>query len=407
MIISITGSKGKTTILKFLEKLLINSFSDKIILTSSSTEGMYLNGNYIRDLNAHNYLIPLDSNNNKIDFDIFISEATSFLLSQGSYDSLSSDFAVFTGIEEYEHLDVHKTFQNYLNSKKKLFDKLPPDSYAIVNGDDPYTEYILSECNSNKIMKFGTSNSNDFIINIKSICSSEMIFTINSLRICSKLLGLYNARNLTAAYIIGELLSISPEVLINHLERFRLVDGRFQRFAISNDNIVIIDYAHTPKSLSNVIELIKTIYSRHRVVTVFGCGGDKCTEKRPIMGKLASELSDFVYVTSDNPRYEDKEKIIDDIAKGINTSNFKTIVERKLAIEEAIIGNNSSIILIAGKGSERKRIESRDSINITCPNCKNNFAHNIGQKILYSFNESDLDIVYEIVCKYKFDILTQ
>lgn len=407
MNISITGSKGKTTILKLLENLLISYCQNKFILTSSSTEGMYLNGNFIRELNAENYLVTLDAKNCQIKYDYFISEATSFLLSQGYYNIINTDIAVFTGIEEFEHLDVHKTFRHYLNSKKILFDKLRNDSTAIINNDDNSSKYILSDCPSKNIITYGTSSESDYKIVIDSLNAKEMIFRINNQKIKTKLLGDYNARNVTAAFIISKLLSLDSFHSINFLENFNGVEGRFQRLLTSKNNIIIIDYAHTPNSLAKVLELTKTIYRQHKIISIFGCGGDKCQEKRPLMGKIATELSDFVYITSDNPRYENKEKIINDIQQGIQKSNFKTIVERKQAIESALLENESSVILISGKGSERKRIESRDSINITCPNCKNNFAHNIGQKILYSFNESDLDIVYEIICKYKFDILTQ
>lgn len=405
MKISITGSKGKTTILKLLENIILNFYPSKTLLTSSSTEGMWLNGDFVRELTANNYLNPLDVNNNLVNYDYFISEATSFLLAQGEYKKFNTDIAVFTGIERYEHLDVHRSFENYLNAKKILFDFLDKDSIVVLNKDDEHSDYIISNCKSKNIIKYGVFRESTYCISIESINPSEMAFCIShnndSYKLKTRLLGEYNARNITVAFIIGKYLNIDTDFVISQISNPNLIEGRFQRFYLSNENIVIIDYAHTPSSLQNVLELSRSLYQKHKIVTVFGCGGMKCIEKRPVMGKIATELSDFVYLTSDNPRFEEKEKIISDIQSGIEKTNYKVIKERKEAIEAALLENKLSIIIIAGKGPEKKRIESKEGIDVVCPICRNNFFHKLGHKILYAYNESDLDIVYEIICKHK------
>jgi UDP-N-acetylmuramoyl-L-alanyl-D-glutamate--2,6-diaminopimelate ligase len=407
--IAITGSKGKTTILKLLESLIVKYYPQKSIITTSSTEGMYYNGEFIREVSAGNYLNTTDNNNTNFEHDYFISEATSYLLGKGFYNNHNPDIAIFTGIEETEHLDVHGSFKNYFRAKKVLFDNLKEDNIAIINMDDEYAKYIVSDCKCRTIISYGRKDNSLFKLFISNISETKMEFSINSnshsYNFSTCLLGKYNASNIAAAFITGTQIGLEANSIIESIKHLKPYKGRFQRYYLPENRTVIIDYAHTPNSLKEVLQLCRQVYKDKKLICVFGCGGGKSIKKRPLMGNISTDLSDFVYITSDNSRFEEKKKIIDDIESEINKSNYKAIVERDEAIEEAILQNPNSVILIAGKGAEKIRKESTKALEVECPACKHHFQKELPHKIEKKIEESDCDTLFKIVNKNKFSIL--
>ena len=267
---------------------------------------------------------------------------------------LNFKFAVFTNIT-LDHLDFHKTFDNYLNAKKILFDGLNEDSLAIINSDDENSGLIIKDCKA-KIISYGQKNSADYLISDINFDLAGTKFSLKhnqeTYQIQLPLIGEFNSYNATAAFIVCHQAGLPVEKIIEGLKISRQVPGRFEVVGSENKK-VIVDYSHTPDSLEKAIISLRKIIGKNKLITVFGCGGDRDKSKRPIMGKIASELSDEVIITSDNPRTENPSTIIDDIIKGIKKNNYSIIENREEAIKTAIqSADNFSAILIAGKGHE-------------------------------------------------------
>lgn len=395
--IAITGTKGKTTILSLIEHGILSLSPEAKVISSSSTEGMFYNKKFIRQPNNKEYLSNFDSDGNNLVHDYFISEATSFMLYIGAYETHNPSIAIYTGIEENEHLDFHFNFKNYLNAKKVLFDLLSKNSIAIVNADDKYVDDILRDCKSNTIIKYGSYAEADYIISVEKVSYRSMKFSIthekDSACFESKILGKYNAYNITAAYIALINMGFQKSKAAKYLSQFKGVPGRYERYYLPGNRIVIIDYAHTPGSLQKVIELTKKIYKGKKVVIIFGCGGDRAKEKRPLMGKCATESADFVYITSDNPRTENSSNIIENIKKGIIKNNYEVILDRKEAVIKAVKDNENAVIVLAGKGSEQVTNTSTFETTINCNHCGNDIKYKLDNPLTKIIKGSDLDLL--------------
>ncbi|MCB0746023.1 MAG: hypothetical protein KDC90_01040 [Ignavibacteriae bacterium] len=389
--------------MSLIEHVLMAGSPNKSILSSSTTEGVKLNCKFVKYANQGNYFSATDHTGSiNLPHDIFLSEATSFMLSRGFYDHHEHHIAVYTGIEETEHRDIHKTFENYLNAKKKLYDLLSYNDIAIINSDDKYWRKVTSNCKA-QIITFGVNPHADLQIknyNIKSDYSWFSFKFLNQIHeIKTFLPGIFNLYNICAAILTLYSLNFCLSNSLKSIEKFTGVPGRMEKHFLSGNRIAIVDYAHTPNSIKSAIEWLKLAYKSHKIITVFGCGGDRSEEKRPIMGKIASELSDYVYITTDNPRNEDKLSIINDIASGIVKNNYSTYVYRALAIKRALLDNKNSVVLIAGKGNETytEIIKKYYYRKINGKRVRNNFKVPQRGYIL----KSDTDILSYIVNKHK------
>lgn len=353
-LIGITGTNGKTTT-SWLIKNIFDYYGIKSGLMGTIA-------NYIGEIKLESKLTTPESSdlNNLLsqmisnDCKYAAMEVSSHSLYLNRTYGLDFKFAVFTNIT-IDHLDFHKTFDNYLNAKKILFDRLQADAVAVINIDDEKSNSVVKNCKA-KIISFGQNPSADYLI-------SNIIFDFNgtkfslqhndeSFNIQLPLIGEFNAYNAAAAFIVSHQAGLSTERILNGLRNSSHVPGRFE--VIGNENKkVIVDYSHTPDSLEKAILSLRKLSGQNKITTVFGCGGDRDKSKRPIMGRIASELSDKVIVTSDNPRTENPLSIINEIVKGISKDNYSIIENREEAIKTAIqSAEDFSAILIAGKGHE-------------------------------------------------------
>lgn len=284
-----------------------------------------------------------------------VMEVSSHALALARVRGVYFNTAVFTNLT-LDHLDFHKTVGEYAEVKSKLFSgHLKEGALSVINADDTYSN-LMKDAAKYEVMTFSHKDKNAglFIQNVeyfKEGIEISFIYCGESFKIRTNLNGRFQAENIAAAVLCAAERKISLKNIIKSFGANINIPGRMET-VYNNEFRVIVDYAHTPDALENTLRSINE-FKGNRVITVFGCGGDRDTEKRSVMGKIASDMSDSVIVTSDNPRYEDPDKIISDIVSGISGREFKIIPDRKKAIEEAISAAvKNDIVLIAGKGHE-------------------------------------------------------
>lgn len=297
-------------------------------------------------------------------------EVSSHAIAQERIAGIHFSAAVFTNIT-HEHLDFHKTFANYIAAKKKLFDDLPQSAFALSNKDDKNGQLILQETRAEKHF-YALKTQADFKAKLIENTLEGISLKIGGKDFWSPLIGTFNAYNLLAVYGVASLLNQDQLEVLQALSKLNAVNGRFQQLKI-NQRLAIVDYAHSPDALKNVLTTIKSIRkSDQEIITVVGCGGDRDKSKRPLMAEIACSYSDRLILTSDNPRTEKPESIIEDMKEGISeTDNHKvlSITNREEAIKTAVsISRKDDIILVAGKGhetyqeimGERKHFDDRE-----------------------------------------------
>ena len=354
-LVGITGTNGKTTISSLLFQLfnkqnkkagLISTidikYGKKVIKSEHTTP----------DINTINYFLYKML---EINIKYCFMEVSSHGISQGRIDGLHFSGAVFTNLT-HDHLDYHKSFKNYRNTKKLLFDRLSKSAFSLVNKDDKNSSFMLQNTSSKKL-GYAINNFADFNLKVLECQFDGMLLKINNDEVWTSLLGNFNASNLLAVYAVCITLGLSKKEILRQISILKNVPGRFQYFQFEKKGIVIIDYAHTPDALENVIDTINQIRTKNEnLITIIGCGGDRDPKKRLKMGRIASEKSDRVIFTSDNPRNENPKNIIDNMVEGVrpeNTHKVLCIEEREMAIKTSKqISNHSDIVLIAGKGHE-------------------------------------------------------
>lgn len=354
-LIGVTGTNGKTSVVTLLFKLframgypvgmlstVQNLINDEVIPSSHTTPDAI-------SLNA--LLAQMVDKGCQFAF----MEVSSHAIDQHRIAGLVFAGASFMNIS-HDHLDYHGTFDHYIKTKKKLFDGLPSTSFALVNQDDKRGQIMLQNTKANTYT-FGLKLMADYKAKIVTNSHQGLELDINGQSIWFRLIGKFNAYNLLAVYAIAELLHEDVEEVLVVLSGLTTAPGRFEHVNIGGDKIAIVDYAHTPDALENVLETIESFRSgNEQVITVVGCGGNRDKDKRPVMGSIAVKWSDKVIFTDDNPRFEESKDILDGIMSGVGKSFVrKTLVisDRKEAIKTACsLANPQDIILVAGKGHE-------------------------------------------------------
>jgi UDP-N-acetylmuramoyl-L-alanyl-D-glutamate--2,6-diaminopimelate ligase len=283
-------------------------------------------------------------------------EVSSHAIVQHRITGLKFIGAAFSNIT-HDHLDYHKTFEEYIKAKKLFFDNLQDDAFALTNKDDRNGLVMLQNTKAKKYT-YGLKSIADFKCRVIENHLNGLLLNIDNQEVWVKLIGAFNAYNVLVVYTISQLLKQDRVQVLTTLSNLNSVEGRFQYIKSKNGIVAIIDYAHTPDALKNVLETIKDIRTgNEQVLTLVGCGGDRDAAKRPIMAQIACEYSNKVILTSDNPRSENPEDILNQMEAGINPVDAKKtlrISDRKEAIKTAIaFAKEGDIILIAGKGHEK------------------------------------------------------
>lgn len=357
-LIGITGTNGKTTTAFLLKDIFEkNGYKCGLVGTVQDMAGdtVFYSERTTPDSFELNCLF---SKMVKRGCEYCIMEVSSQALSQGRVDGLSFDCAVFTNLTQ-DHLDYHGTFENYAKAKKKLFSMCRK---GIINIDDEKGLYMThgEKCQSvtYSLLKDSADYTAKNIVQKSNGTEYEIIHKNKSIKAEVGIPGLFSVYNSLAAIACVSQEGIPLEKAVQSLKDSKGVKGRAEVVPTNRDFTVIIDYAHTPDSLENILKTIKG-FAQGRIITVFGCGGDRDKAKRPVMGEIAVKFSDYLIVTSDNPRSENPQEIIKDILKGCKSAEItvETIENRRKAIERALaIGEKDDIILLAGKGHETYQI---------------------------------------------------
>lgn len=359
-LVGVTGTNGKTTITNLLFELFNNLDRNSGLISTIDVKydkEQFPSTHTTPDIITTNYFL---SEMVKKNIDYCFMEVSSHGIHQGRIDGLYFSGGVFTNLT-HDHLDYHKSFKNYRNIKKSFFDRLPKQSFSLVNMDDRNATFMLQNTNSKKL-GYAINNFADFRVKILEYELNGMLVKINDQELWTNLIGNFNASNLLAVYSVAEIFNIPNAEVLRSLSMLKNVQGRFQTFQFEKKGLVIIDYAHTPNALENVINTINKIRKKNQdLITVIGCGGNRDKKKRPEMGKIASQKSDKVIFTSDNPRNEEPNKIINEMIDGVESTHICKVIsieDRETAIKTAkLISNHSDIILIAGKGHESFQIK--------------------------------------------------
>jgi UDP-N-acetylmuramoyl-L-alanyl-D-glutamate--2,6-diaminopimelate ligase len=354
-LVGITGTNGKTTIATLLYQLFRNAgFSAGLLSTVKImvNDREYPATHTTPDsLTINKYLKEMVANGAEYCY----MEVSSHGIHQHRTEGLHFVGGVFTNLS-HDHLDYHSSFAEYRDVKKSFFDNLPKSAFAVVNADDKNGMVMLQNTVAKKLT-YALKTYADYRAQILENQLSGLLLKINGEEVWVKLIGTFNAYNLLAIYATAVNLGLDEREALRLLSELESVSGRFQ-FIVSETNVTaIVDYAHTPDALENVLNTIGAIRTRNeQLITVVGCGGDRDTTKRPIMARIASSMSDRAIFTSDNPRSEIPEVIIEDMERGVEPQNYKktvAVIDRKQAIKIACqLARPNDIILIAGKGHE-------------------------------------------------------
>lgn len=351
--IGITGTNGKTT-----SAYLVYQMLNKLDCPTAyiGTIGFYMANDYQETQNTTPDLMELYDmfkvcieNNIKV----IVMEASSHALEIGRLIGIEFDIVAFTNLTQ-DHLDVHKTFENYMKAKQKILYKLKENGHAIINIDDKYSKNFIMNNNIN--VTYGFNNSNYQIISNKQFMNKTIFkFKYQNIiyHIEINLLGKYNIYNYLLALIIVHTLGYDIKKIIN----IKVISppGRFEIIPYK-DNVIIIDYAHTPDAMENILKCCNKL-KQGKIIIIVGSGGKRDKTKRPIMGKIAEKYSYFSIFTDDNPRNEDPKEITNDIIKELKTKNYEVINDRAKAIEKGInLLTHKDMLLILGKGHETYQI---------------------------------------------------
>ena len=353
-LIGVTGTNGKTTIATLLfdlyTELEVKSGLISTVKISYDNKNFQANQTTPDSLSINRFLSEMVNSNVRYCF----MEVSSHGIDQNRTDGLVFKGGIFTNLT-HDHLDYHESFENYRDTKKQFFDSLSNNSFALTNNDDKNGMVMLQNTIADKYT-YSLNSVSDFKAKILESSFDGMLLKINSTEFWSKLVGKFNAYNILSVYSAASILGLPKNELLKAMSSLDAVAGRFQ-FYKKNKITAIVDYAHTPDALENILKSINEIKtSENNLITVVGCGGNRDKSKRPLMGDIASNLSSKVIFTSDNPRFEDPEIIIEEMISGVRSTNSNktiSISNRKEAIKAACqFARINDIILVAGKGHE-------------------------------------------------------
>jgi len=365
-VIGITGTNGKTTVSYLIEALLKEAgfapavigtvnyrFKNRVIPSKNTTPGPLELQSMLADMVRE-----------KINYAIM--EVSSHALSQDRTEGIAFHSSIFTNLTQ-DHLDYHKTWESYFQAKAKLFKNIGPDSFAVINNDNRYSQRLKELIHGKKIITYAIDGPADIVAgDIKfNISHTEFVlmYAKKKINFKTRLIGRHNVYNILASFAWGIKEGLHPAIIKSGLERFHFVPGRLERIHCQKNFVVFVDYAHTQDALTNVIRALRQISSK-RIIVTFGCGGERDKTKRPKMGYAASELADYVIITNDNPRSEDPQKIIGDIKRGIRKNNYCIVPDREEAIRKSLsLAQPKDIVLIAGKGHENYQILKNETVH--------------------------------------------
>jgi UDP-N-acetylmuramoyl-L-alanyl-D-glutamate--2,6-diaminopimelate ligase len=357
-VIGVTGTNGKTTVTYLIEAILKEArapcgvigtvncrFKDEIIPSKNTTPG---------PLELQSMLAKMLAAGCKY----AVTEVSSHALDQARTCGIDFQGAIFTNLT-HDHLDYHKTKAQYFQCKTRLFSGLSRGALAVVNNDDAYGRKIR-DLTSAEVVSYGINEKADFVARAIKLRPQRTTFKIVTakagIEISSPLIGRHNVYNILAAFSWAYKAGVPPPAIKAALENFSAVPGRLERIDSKRGFSVYVDYAHTQDALKNILTALRE-FSPQRIIVVFGCGGDRDRNKRPKMGRVVSELSDYTIVTSDNPRREDPLEIIGHISEGIRKNNYCIIPERRDAIKMSLaLARKDDIVVVAGKGHEDYQI---------------------------------------------------
>ena len=354
-LVGVTGTNGKTTVTSLLYQLFKKAgykvgllSTVKIMVDETEYKATHTTPD---SLTINKYLSEMNAEGVEFCF----MEVSSHGIHQYRTEGLHFEGGIFTNLS-HDHLDYHKTFAEYRDVKKKFFDELSSEAFALVNVDDKNGSVMLQNTKAKK-HTYALKQYADYKTQILENQFGGLLLKVDDNEVWTRLIGNFNAYNVLSIYATAELLGLEKVEILRLISDLESVSGRFQ-YVVSDEKITaIIDYAHTPDALKNVLETINSIRTKNEeLITVVGCGGDRDKTKRPKMGHIASALSTKVIFTSDNPRSEKPEDVLSEIESGVEPQNFKktlTIEDRKQAIKAACqMAQPNDIILIAGKGHE-------------------------------------------------------
>ncbi|MBR3119391.1 UDP-N-acetylmuramoyl-L-alanyl-D-glutamate--2,6-diaminopimelate ligase [Oceanobacillus profundus] len=364
-LIGVTGTNGKTTVTYLLEEIFKQQMKKTGVIGTIQLkigEESYSISNTTPDA------LSLQRTFHKMlgeNVDQAIMEVSSHALDMGRVYGCDYDIAVFTNLSQ-DHLDYHSDLQDYLRAKSLLFSQLGNSydekkrKFAILNSDDAASD-LLKRSTAQHVMTYGCNNKATVMANGIQLDAAGTSFTLTSpvgdIEISSRLIGMFNVYNMLAASTAAIAANVSLTTIKTALEQLEGVNGRFEPVVEGQRYAVIVDYAHTPDSLENVLQTARE-FAKNNVYVVVGCGGDRDRTKRPLMASIAVKYADHAFFTSDNPRTEDPQSILDDMTAELEeSSSYDVIVDRKAAISQAIgQATSEDIILIAGKGHETYQI---------------------------------------------------
>lgn len=354
-LVGVTGTNGKTTIATLLYQLF-GLLGHKVGLIS--TIAIYIDQQRMETKNTTPDVLTL----NEVMHRMVEQGVTNCFMEVSSHgvalhriEGLHFSGGIFTNLTQ-DHLDFHNTLADYRDTKKKFFDSLSKTAFALTNIDDKNGSYMLQNTPA-KRYSYALKTMADFRLSVLENTFSGMLLRIETQEVWVSLIGKFNAYNLLAIYATAKLLGVDTLQALLALSKLTPVAGRFQYFVAPDKRTLIVDYAHTPDALENVLETIRSIkQAGQQLITLVGCGGNRDKGKRPIMAHIATSLSDKVILTSDNPREEDPEAILQEMEAGIRGENqhkYMTITDRRQAIKVAChLAHPGDIILLAGKGHE-------------------------------------------------------
>ena len=359
-LIGITGTNGKTTTAYLIYNILSkNSFKTAMFGTVKNIiAGQEIEADRTTPESLDLYRYFSQAKNAGVKY--IVMEVSSHALDLYRVYQMDFSLAVFTNLSP-EHLDYHKDLKNYRLAKSKLFSQLSKDAFAVINFDDKNSNFMLEKSKAENYIYSLKDRSADLYCQNYKLKQNSLYYQSGGLikrNFQLKLGGLFNIYNSLAAVLSTFLLGLEIDDIVSSLEAIEGVPGRFELIDAGQDFQLIVDYAHTPDGMENVLTAAKAI-TKNRLIVLFGCGGDRDRSKRPVMAKLAEDMADYVFLTNDNPRSEAEELILKEIKAGFSQSfsNYKVIADRKKAIAEAVnFAEKDDIVLILGRGHEKYQV---------------------------------------------------